>query len=97
RSIFTPGLRHRVGETNINVITRTDIPKGRDVSLVRIAEVAIRETDSVPAQLTVVVKFVTWTERGQSDMVPMHAFPTYEMTLDTEGKLKVTKETFEIE
>ena len=97
RSIFTPGLRHRVGEANITVITRTDIPKGKDVALVRISEVAIRETDSVPPQLTIVVKLVTWVEKGQSDLVPMHAFPTYEMALDSEGKMKVTKETFEIE
>jgi hypothetical protein len=97
RSIFTPGTGQRVGETNISVITRTDIPKGKDVSLVRISEVAIRETDSVPAQLTVVVKLVNWTERGQSGMVPMHAFPTYEMTLDSEGKLKVTKEDLVLE
>ena len=97
RSIFTPGLKHRVGETNITVTTRTDIGKGKDVSLVRISEVTIRETDSVPALLTVIVKLVTWTEKGQGDGVPMHAFPTYEMTLDSDGKLKVTKETFEIE
>jgi hypothetical protein len=97
RSIFTPGMRHRVGETNINVITRTDIPKGKDVSLVRISEVTIRETDSVPTQLTVVVKLVTWTERGQSGLIPMHAFPTYEMALDSEGKLKVTKEELVVE
>ena len=65
--------------------------------LVGVSEVAIRETDSGPPQLTVVVKLVTWTEKGQSDLVPMHAFPTYEMVLDSEGKLKVTKEKFEIE
>jgi hypothetical protein len=97
RSSFTPGLRHSVGETNITVITRTDIPKGEDVSLVRISEVAIRETDSVPSQVTIVVRLVTWVEQGQSDLVPMHAFPTYEMALDSDGKMKVTKETFEIE
>lgn len=97
RSVFTPGMKHRVGETDITVISRTDIPKGEDVSLVRISEVAIRETDSVPAQLTVIVKLVTWTERGQSDMVPMHAFPTYEMTLDSEGRVKVTKEELVVE
>jgi hypothetical protein len=97
RSMFTPGLRHSVGETNITVITRTDIPKGKDVSLVRISEVAIRETDSVPPQVTIVVRLVTWVEKGQSDLVPMHAFPTYEMALDSEGKMKVTKETFVIE
>jgi hypothetical protein len=97
RSIFTPGLRHRAGETNIAVVTRTDIPRGKDVSLVRISEVAIRETDSVPTQLTVVVKLVAWTERGQSGLIPMHAFPTYEMTLDSGGKLKVTKEELVLE
>ena len=97
RSIFTPGSRHRVGDTNITVTFRSEIPKGKDVRLVRISEVTIRETDSVPPQLTAVVKLVTWTEKGQSDLVPMHAFPTYEMTLDSEGKLKVSKETFGIE
>ena len=97
RSIFTPGSRHRVGDKYITVTHRAEIEKGKDVALVRIAEVAIRETDSVPAQLSIVVRLVTWVEKGQSDLVPMHEFPTYEMRLDADAKLNVTKETLSME
>lgn len=93
RSIFTPGSSHIVGTKKIRVISRDEIADGNQVALVRIREVAIRETDSVPAQLTVVVKLVTWSEVGKSRLVPMHASLTYEMRLDENADLKVTKES----
>ena len=97
RSIFTPGSRHRVGDKFIPVTYREEIEAGKDTQLVRIAEVAIRETDSAPPQLTITVHLVTWTEKGQSGLVPMHAFPTYEITLGADGILEVTKETLSVE
>ena len=97
RSIFTPGKVYRIVGKEIPVTSRAEIAKGKEVSLVRIAEVMIRDTDSAPPQRTVVVKLVTWSEVGQEITHPMHAFPTYEMALDENDELKIVKETLVVE
>lgn len=93
RSIFTPGSQRTVGKKKVRVTSRSEIEKGKEVALVRISKVTIQETDSVPAQLSVLVTVVTWYEVGGKNLVPMHAFLTYEMQLDEEANLKVTKES----
>ena len=93
RSIFTPGSRHTVGQKKVSVISRSEIAAGKEVGLVRISEVTIRTTDSVPVQLTVLVKLITWYETGGKNLIPMHAFLTYEMQLDENADLKVVKES----
>ena len=97
RTIFTPGRSHRVGDRDVRVITRSDIPKGKDVSLVRIGEVTVHTTDSVPEDPTIVVTLVSWSEIGQGQGIPMHGFPTYKMKLDEKGMLRVVEETLVVE
>jgi putative sterol carrier protein len=97
RTIFTPGRSRRVGDRDIRVITRSDIQKGKDVSLVRIGEVRMGTTDSVPEDPTIVVTLVSWSEIGQEPMIPMHGFLTYKMKLDKNGMLTVVEETLTME
>lgn len=97
RTIFTPGTNQRIGNRKVRVITRSEIPKGKEVSLVRIGEVRIRTTDSIPEDPTIVVKLVSWSEIGQEPMLPMHAFPRYEMKPDENGTLTVVEETLTVE
>ena len=93
RSIFTPGSRHMVGDKYITVTHQDEIEAGKEVTLVRISEVAVREYD----RLTVIVRLITWIEKGQGRLKPMHAFPAYEMMLNSEGILEVTNETLTVE
>ena len=93
RSIFTPGSIRTVNKKKVRVISRNEIEDGKEVALVRISKVTVQETDSVPAQLSVLITLVTWYEVGGKNLVPMHAFLTYEMQLDENADLKVVKES----
>ncbi len=97
RTVFTPGQSRRVGDKTIAIITRTDIPKGKEVKFVRVGTISARTSDGAPENPTIEIQLVTWSEIGQSGMIPMHAFPKYEMNKDAKGNLRIVKESLMVE